>query len=246
MTVRIFTCQQTCIGLLSLALSFPFLRAQAQMILDIRSLDPGRDALIRVYGSVGQGTQGVPVAGPGDVDGDGYADLGVAFFQASPLGRRGAGEVNLVFGKGHIGWSVDTSRNQASFLRIAGDVEREATGNEIWIDDVTGDGIADLLVGRQNYSPGPVGRIGAGALTVIVGGPEVRAFATRLESLDLRDPPEELTLFTMIGRSLGDRFGMWMVTESPTSWSQPIRKTTLASPSPSTAVRSMSSVEGHI
>ena len=212
MTVRIFTWQQTCIGLLSLALSFPFLRAQAQRILDIRSLDPGRDALIRVYGSVGQGTKGVPVAGPGDVDGDGYADLGVAFFQASPLGRGGAGEVNLVFGKGHIGWSVDTSRNQASFLRIAGDVEREAAGNEIWIDDVTGDGIADLLVGRQNYSPGPVGRIGAGALTVIVGGPEVRAFATRLEFLDLRDPPEELTLFTMIGRSLGDRFGMWMRT----------------------------------
>ena len=212
MTVRIFTRQQTCLGLLSLALSFPFLHAQAQRILDIRSLDPGRDELIRVSGSVGQGNLGVPVAGPGDVDGDGYADLGVAFMRASPLGRSGAGEVNLVFGTGRIGWSVDTSRNQASFLRIAGDVEREAAGNEIWIDDVTGDGIADLLVGRQNYSPGPVGRIGAGALTVIVGGPEVRAFATRLEFLDLRDPPEELTLFTIIGRDLGDRFGMWMRT----------------------------------
>ena len=218
MTVRIFTWQQTCIGLLSLALSFPFLRAQAQRILDIRSLDPGRDELIRVYGSVGQGTQGVPVAGPGDVDGDGYPDLGVAFMRASPLGQSGAGEVNLVFGKGHIGWSVDTSRNQASFLRIAGDAGcpqnrcGEATGNEIWIDDVTGDGIADLLVGRQNYSPVPVGRIGAGALTVIVGGPEVRAFAAGLQFLDLRDPPAELTIFTIIGRDRGDRFGMWMRT----------------------------------
>ena len=197
---------------LSLFLQPAFLCAQAQRIVDIRSLDPGRDELIRVYGSVGQGTVGLPVAGPGDVDGDGYADLGVAFMLASPLGRSGAGEVNLVFGRGHIGWSVDTSQSQASFLRIAGDVQREAAGNEIWIDDVTGDGIADLLVGRQNYSPGPSDRIGAGALTVLVGGPEVRQFASSLEFLDLRNPPEELTLFTIIGRSLGDRFGMWMRT----------------------------------
>ena len=195
-----------------LALSFPFLHAQAERILDIRSLDPGRDALIRVYGSVGQGNLGLPVAGPGDVDGDGYPDLGVAFMRASPLGRSGAGEVNLVFGKGHIGWSVDTSRNQASFLRIAGDVAREAAGNEIWIDDVSGDGIADLLVGRQNYSPGPLGRVGAGALSVIVGGPEVRSFAAGLQFLDLREPPAELTIFTIIGRDRGDRFGMWMRT----------------------------------
>ena len=212
MTVRIFTWHQLCIGFISLALSFPLLYAQAQRILDIRSLDPSRDALIRVYGSVGRGNLGLPVAGPGDVDGDGYPDLGVAFMRASPLGRSGAGEVNLVFGRGHIGWSVDTSRNQASFLRIAGDVEREAAGNEIWIDDVTGDGIADLLVGRQNYSPGPAGRIGAGALTVITGGPEVRSFAASLEFLDLRDPPAALTVLTIVGQSLGDRFGMWMRT----------------------------------
>lgn len=190
MTVRIFTWQQTCIGLLSLALCFPFLHAQAHKFLDIRSLDPGRDALIRVYGSVGLGNRGVPVAGPGDVDGDGYEDLGVAFFQASPLNRSGAGQVNLVFGKGHIGWSLDTAKDQASLLRIAGDVEKEAAGNEIWIGDVTGDGIADLLVGRQNFSPSSGGRVGAGALSVIVGGPEVRSFASRLEFLDLRAPPK--------------------------------------------------------
>ncbi len=185
---------------------------RASRILDIRSLDAGRDALIRVYGSVGRGNLGLPVAGPGDVDGDGYADVGVAFMRASPLGRGGAGEVNLVFGRGRIGWSLDTAMDGASFLRIAGDVEREAAGNEIWIDDVTGDGIADLLVGRQNFSPDGAERIGAGALTLVMGGPEVRAFATRLEFLDLRDPPAELTLFTIVGRSLGDRMGMWMRT----------------------------------
>ena len=212
MALALRTTTQVSFIIFSLFWQSAFLCAQAQRIVDIRSLDPGRDELIRVYGSVGQGNLGVPVAGPGDVDGDGYADLGVGFMRASPLGRGGAGEVNLVFGKGHIGWSVDTSQNQASFLRIAGDVEREAAGNEIWIDDVTGDGIADLLVGRQNYSPGPAERIGAGALTLIVGGPEVRAFATQLEFLDLRNPPGELTLFTIVGRGLGDRMGMWMRT----------------------------------
>ena len=45
--------------LLSLLFQAALLRAQAQRILDIRSLDPGRDALIRVYGSVGQGNLGL-------------------------------------------------------------------------------------------------------------------------------------------------------------------------------------------
>ncbi len=199
-------------GLVSLLLHLSFVAGQPHRILDIKALDTGRDELIRIYGSEGSGVRGVPVAGPGDVDGDGYEDLGVGYMQASPLNRSGAGEVNLVFGNGRIGWSLDTAKDQASLLRIAGDVVSEAAGNEIWIDDVTGDGTADLLVGRQNFSTGPEERIGAGAMSVIVGGPEVRTFASRLEFLDLRDPPQELTIFTIIGRVRGDRFGMWMRT----------------------------------
>ena len=55
----------------------------------------------------------------------------------------------MVFGNGLIRWSVDTGQNQASLLRIAGDVNREAAGNEIWIDDVTGDGLTNFITNEM-------------------------------------------------------------------------------------------------
>ncbi len=49
----------------------------------------------RVYGSVGIGFLGVPVAGGVDCDGDRLPDVAMASILASPLQRRGAGEVYL-------------------------------------------------------------------------------------------------------------------------------------------------------
>tara|TARA_B100000949_G_C14114627_1_gene379931 strand:+ start:483 stop:698 length:216 start_codon:yes stop_codon:yes gene_type:complete len=60
------------LSLISLLLHLSFLGGESQIILDINSLDAGRDELIRIHGSVGSGIRGVPVAGPGDLDGDGY------------------------------------------------------------------------------------------------------------------------------------------------------------------------------
>ena len=64
----------------------------------------------------------------------------------------------------------------------------DIAGAEIWMDDVSGDGLGDLLIGRQNYMPA-TGREGAGALTIIFGSDLLRSNAARLAYFDLRSPP---------------------------------------------------------
>jgi hypothetical protein len=179
--------------------------------LDLADGMIGEGLATRLYGHRGNGAFGVPVAAGADCDGDGHSDLAFAAMTASPLDRSWAGEVYLFFGDGDLGESFDTAQLSPSLLRIFGDGSREATGSEVWIDDVTGDGIGDLLIARQNFSPTPA-LVGAGALTILVGGPELRAFAATLAPLDLRDPPPSLTLFTLTGAAALDRLGIWMRT----------------------------------
>ena len=203
------------IAVLVLCLHIPQLAGQATVIVDIAGLDPDKGELTRVHGFDGAGRFGTPVAGPMDVDGDTYADFAVAYMRASPLGRSGAGEVDLVFGRGAIGEIIDTAQPQERVLKLAGDVLSEATGSEIWIDDVTGDGLGDLLIGRQNYTLGASevdARIGAGALTIIVGGAWLRSFSAGLGFLDLRTPDPSFPIFTIVGRDALDRFGIWFRT----------------------------------
>jgi len=116
--------------------------------VDLADLDVEGNSLLRVLGSSGEGRFGVPVAGGSDIDGDGLPDLALAAMRASPLGRSFAGQVFLVFGAGTLRGSLDTARPDPSILAIVGDGPRETTGNEIWVDDVTGDGLADVLIGR--------------------------------------------------------------------------------------------------
>jgi len=115
----------------------------------------------------------------GDCDGDQKVDVGFASIQADPLGRTNAGEVFLVLGDGSIGGTIDTFGFDPNILRIIGDGNHEVCGAEIWIDDITNDGIAELIIGRQNYTPS-AGREGAGALTILIGGSGLRQHAQTL------------------------------------------------------------------
>jgi hypothetical protein len=81
-------------------------------------------------------------------------------------------------------------------------------GVEVEIADVTGDGVGDLLIGRQNHDPGS--RAGAGALTILVGGPALRTQAQTPAYVDLGSIPAALTATTFIGAASGDRLGIWM------------------------------------
>lgn len=182
-------------------------------LLDLADVPRDSRAVWRAWGARGRGVAGLPVAGGPDVDGDGSPDVAVAFFTADPLDRENAGEVDLVFGDGRFfgSGSVDTGENPPQILRVLGAAATETAGNEVWIDDITGDGLGDLLICRQSYTP-DAGRPGAGALTVIAGGPELAILAAEGRTIDLADPPPEVTVTTLHGAAATDRLGIWVRT----------------------------------
>lgn len=204
--------------LLSFLLLFPALlpvaaaRADGPAVtIDLATLSTQSGSLLRVHGHTGSGSRGVPVAGGIDCDGDSLPDYAMASMQASPLGRSLAGEVYLVFGDGTINGVLDTAVMQTNILEIIGDVTSETAGSELWMDDVTGDGLGDLLIARQNFSPS--GRIGAGALSILVGGAWMRTLAGTLTVLDLRPPlPASAVITTLLGDDTLHRLGIWMRT----------------------------------
>jgi hypothetical protein len=59
------------------------------------------------------------------------------------------------------------------------------------LDDITGDGVAELILARQNLTPDP-SKNGAGAVTIVIGG---AAVATQAASL-LRIAPANLLIGT--------------------------------------------------
>ncbi len=193
--------------------------------LDLGGLVPGPDPVIRVLGpnndnggSFRLGVLGVPVAGGFDADGDGFIDYAIAHFRASPFGRNQAGTVSLVFGDGTIGGTLDLAATNPSILKIHGAAaqgEREMAGSEIWLDDVTGDGLGDLLICRQNFSL--AGRPGVGALTILVGNAGLHALALSSTAIDLASPPPGVTLLTIIGGQDFGRFGIWIRTGDVTN-----------------------------
>ena len=168
----------------------------------------------RYYGSESAGfrggSKGGAVCGGFDCDGDGYNDTAFAQIQASPMGRTKAGEITFIFGDGNISEKVDTAGFSQDILKIAGDQNHEIAGAEIWMDDVNGDGLGYLLIGRQNYTKGD--RIGAGALTIIFGHPILRAWAEAETYLDLGALPVDQgnEIVTIVGAAAGDRLGIWM------------------------------------
>ncbi|MGY8687818.1 MAG: FG-GAP repeat protein, partial [Verrucomicrobiales bacterium] len=166
----------------------------------------------RYFGSTGNGRFGVPVCGGHDCDGDGQLDVAFAAIIGSPFGRIAAGNVTIVWGNGTVlGETIDTDGVGERFLHIAGAQMREACGAEIWMDDVDGDGLGDFHIGRQNFTPAP-SRPGAGALTILFGGPELRELSQNNGTLDLLNPPDNVRMLNLYGGRAYDRLGIWMRT----------------------------------
>jgi hypothetical protein len=158
--------------------------------------------LMRVHGSsTTRGSFGVPVAGGGDVDGDTLQDVALSTMRAAPQGRDHAGIVSLIFGSGAVTGTLDTA-GDPRILPIHGAGVRENAGSEIWMGDVTGDGLAELLVARQNAEVDGV--VAAGALSIVLGSPALR----ELELLDLASP--EAPVLTLGGSQELGRVGVWV------------------------------------
>jgi len=179
--------------------------------LDLLGLASG-NGFLRASGSgaAGDGRFGMPVAGGHDLDGDGHLDFARANMLDSPLGRTRAGSVQVIFGNSQIAQGIDLAVANTRVLSILGDGVQEATGGEIWMADLTGDGVGDLIIGRPNFRASSPDRIGAGALTIIVGGPALRTLATNGAPLDLRSPPATVNVVTIVGAAALDRMGFWM------------------------------------
>ncbi len=122
----------------------------------------------------GQGASdasGTSVAGAGDVNGDGLADLIVGANLSDPTAGSNAGRSYVVFGKGSS-TAVELSAVATGALGFV--INGQCTLDQSAISvasagDVNGDGLADLIVGAPNSDPGAPARADAGRSYVVFG-----------------------------------------------------------------------------
>jgi len=108
------------------------------------------DADAAVLGDTGDERLGQAVAGPGDVDGDGYDDL-LLGVQLGDGDGSGSGEVYLFLGP----LSGEIALADAD-IALSGEAD-DSAGSAVASEDVDGDGQIDLLIGAKNS--GDVGAV---------------------------------------------------------------------------------------
>lgn len=120
-----------------------------------------RVAARQLSGVATRGTFGNSVAGAGDVNGDGYADVVVAAFGEDVGGRAQVGTASI-----YLGSAAGIPASRAAVLE--GTAARDFFGHAVAsAGDVNGDGFSDVIVGSVDASPG--GRAGAGYAKIFHG-----------------------------------------------------------------------------
>ena len=120
---------------------------------------PG-DATVRFTGPDSQARAGTSLRGPGDVNGDGYADLLIGAHEYAHDGGllRQAGSAFVQLGSG-TGWA-STSLADAH-LRMYEVLAEQSTGRFIGAPgDIDGDGLADVMVTAHRWDAGDRGQAG--------------------------------------------------------------------------------------
>ena len=143
-----------------------------------------------VIRGVGKGDHsGGSVSSAGDVNGDGFDDLLIGAWGASPGGNDGAGESYLVLGSAFPALEVNLASLGSNGTVIRGVGAGDHSGGSVSsAGDVNGDGFDDLLIGAWGASPG--GNDGAGESYVVFGntspGPEVNLASLGSNGMTIR------------------------------------------------------------
>ena len=153
----------------------------------------------RINGEAAGDVSGRSVAGAGDINGDGFADLIIGAIGAQPHGIF-SGSSYVVFGKaGGFGSSLELSALDGSNgFQVNGEASGDLSGSVSSAGDINGDGLADVIIGA--YEAGPNGD-GSGASYVVFGKADGFASSLELSTLDGSDG------FQINGEAAGDTSG---------------------------------------
>jgi Ca2+-binding RTX toxin-like protein len=110
----------------------------------------------RINGELANDRAGRAVAGAGDVNGDGWADLLIGAYLADPNGRSASGASYIVYGRASFGATLDlSSLNGTNGFEIDGELANDQSGRSVAAaGDVNGDGLADFLIGSRGSDIG--------------------------------------------------------------------------------------------
>lgn len=121
-------------------------------------------ARLVVLGAAPLDRTGIALANLGDIDDDGADELGIGAYQASPLGRPGAGMVYVL--EPNRAGTIDLADPAFEGRRILGARPADNLGRSLaGVGDQDADGLPDLLLGAPGADPG--NRVRAGAAYVV-------------------------------------------------------------------------------
>jgi VCBS repeat-containing protein len=123
---------------------------------------------VKLAGAVASDNAGTSLAGGLDVNGDGRADIAIGSVGLDPTGRANAGGVHVVFGDSDLPGNITLGGTEAAGFRIIGARSTDQAGISVaLIDDMNGDGLAEIAVGAPGYDISGV--TNAGGVFVVFG-----------------------------------------------------------------------------
>ncbi len=152
------------------------------------------DQDVTIYGAEDGDNLAVAVAA-GDLDGDTLDDILLGADRADPSGGGDAGKAYVVYGDGSLPATIDLDGPPAGVLTVWGDDPDDRLGGSVGAGDLSGDGIADLIVSA--HFADPASRLNAGEVYVIFG-PQTGIINLDTASADL----------TVLGADAGDVLGL--------------------------------------